>query len=116
MDFEFPRGDTKPLLKFKLLDKNGEEIELSNTDKLYFTVKKDAYSTDVVIQKTRGNGITITEDGYIHIRLESDDTAELDYGTYGYDISIKTESGIVKTLTIGTITLTEEYTFKGDES
>ena len=116
MDFEFPRGDTKPLLKFKLKDKEGNDIELSDTDKLYFTVKKDAYSTDIVIQKTRGNGITKTDDGYIHVRLESDDTAELDYGTYGYDITIKTTSGIVKTLTIGTITLTEEYTFKGDES
>ena len=116
MDFEFPRGDTKPLLKFKLKDKEGNDIELSNTDKLYFTVKKDAYSTDVVVQKTRGNGITITDDGYIHVRLEADDTAELDYGTYGFDISIKTASGIVKTLTIGTITLTEEYTFKGDEN
>lgn len=116
MDFEFTRGDTKPLLKFKLKDKNGEDLELSSTDKLYFTVKKDANSNTVIIQKTIDNGITISDDGYIHVRLESDDTAELPYGQYGYDIELKTAEGIVKTLLIGTITLTEEFTFKGDES
>ena len=116
MDFEFPRGDTKALLKFKLTDKNGEELVLANTDKLYFTVKKNAGDTTPLIQKTINNGITKTDDGYYHVRLEEDDTATLPYGTYGYDIEIKTGTGIVKTLTIGSISLTEEYTHKGDEN
>jgi hypothetical protein len=116
MDFEFIRGDTKPLLKFKLKDKEGNELSLSPTDKLFFTVKQNSKAKKVIIQKTIGNGITIGDDGYIHIRLESDDTAEIAYGTYGYDIELKTATGIVKTLTLGTITLTDEFTWKGDEN
>ena len=115
MDLEFPRGDTKTF-KFKIKDNNGVELELSNTDKLFFTAKKSHTSTDIAFQKTLGNGIELGTDGYYHVTINSDDTAELNYGTYGYDIELKTEAGIVKTLIIGSITLTEEYTFKGDET
>lgn len=115
MDFEFTRGDTF-LFKFKLKDKNGVEITLNPTDKLYFTVKKNSKSTDRLIQKTTPSGIVYGEDGYYHITIESDDTATLDYGGYEYDIELKTASGVVKTLILGNITLTDEITFKGDES
>ena len=114
MDFEFPRGDTF-LFKFRLKDKNGEEIVLQAGDKLYFTVKKNAKSTDRIIQKTTPSGITY-DSGYYHITIDSNDTAEQNYGTYQYDIELKTASGVVKTLILGSITLTDEITFKGDES
>ena len=115
MDLEFPRGDTQ-ICKFKIKDKNGQEISLSNTDKLFFTVKKNSKSTDVAFQKTLSNGIELKSDGYYYVTINSDDTAELNYGDYVYDIELKTTEGIVKTLTLGTIILTDEVTFKGDES
>lgn len=115
MDFEFPRGDTF-LFKFRLKDKNGEEIVLGVGDKLYFTVKKSSKSTDRAIQKITPSGIVYEEDGYYHITIDSNDTAELDYGTYQYDIELKTATGVVKTLILGSITLTDEITFKGDEN
>lgn len=115
MDLEFPRGDTQ-VCKFKIKDKNGEELSLSNTDKLFFTCKKNSKSDEIVFQKTLDNGIEQRSDGYYYITINSDDTAELNYGEYGYDIELKTEAGIVKTLTIGSIALTDEFTFKGDES
>ena len=114
MDFEFPRGDTK-VFKFQIKDNNGEILTLAPTDKLYFTVKKDPYSSTAVFQKTVGNGIVLKDDNYYHVTISPSDTNQLDYGSYGYDIEIKTATGIVKTLTIGTITLTEEYTFAGNE-
>lgn len=115
MDFEFPRGDTKPF-KFNLTDKNGENLKLSSTDKLFMTVKRNSKSTNIAFQKTLNNGIELRDDGYYYVTINSDDTAKLGYGTYGYDIEIKTATGIVKTLLIGSITLTDEYTFKGDEN
>jgi hypothetical protein len=115
MDFEFPRGDTK-IFKFNLKDKNGEELSLSNTDKLFFTVKKSTKTDIVIFQKTLGNGIEYQSDNYYHVTINSDDTAELPYGTYMYDIELKTATGIVKTLILGTITLTDEVTWKGDEN
>lgn len=115
MDFEFTRGDTK-VFKFKLKDKNGEVLNLASTDKMYLTAKKSATSKEIAFQKTLGNGIELKSDGYYYVTINSEDTANLAYGTYGYDIQIKTATGIVKTLLIGSITLTEEYTFKGDET
>ncbi len=115
MDFEFTRGDTK-VFKFRLLDKSGEILELGNGDKLFLTVKKSSKSTTVAFQKTLNNGIELKDGDYYYVTINSDDTAKLNYGTYGYDIEIKTATGIVKTLLIGSITLTEEYTFKEDEN
>ena len=114
MDLEFPRGDTE-VCKFKIKDKNGTELSLSNTDKLFFTVKKSPKSEEVAFQKTLTNGIEL-KDGYYYVTINSDDTAELNYGDYVYDIELKTGEGVVKTLTLGVITLIDEVTFKGDES
>lgn len=115
MDFEFPRGDTKRF-KFKLKDSAGIDLILGVGDNLYITVKKNANSKEVLIQKTLESGIDYNnDDGYYYVTLKADDTSELDYGTYGFDIELKTSAGLVKTLLIGSITLTEEYTYKGDE-
>ncbi len=117
IDYEFKRGDTTNLKKFRITDKNGEVITLGTTEQLYFTVKKNANSSDVLLQKTIGNGIILGEDGYYHITIESTDTFNLDYGDYQYDIELKSTSPkeIVKTIIDGTITLTEEITWRGDE-
>jgi hypothetical protein len=115
MDLEFPRGDTKKF-KFKLKDKNGEDISLTPGDMLYFTVKQDPNTNARVIHKKLGSGIELGDDGYYHVTLTSNDTAELAYGGYGYDIELKSSTGLVQTLTIGNIVLTEEYTWKGDEN
>ena len=114
MDLEFTRGDTKAF-KFKLQDKNKQPLNLTGSDNLYMTVKKDINSNKIIFQKRTGNGIELKDDGYYHVTINPDDTNDLPYGQYGYDIELKTGTGIVKTLVVGTITLTEEYTFKGDE-
>lgn len=115
MDFEFTRGDTQ-ILKFKIVDAENNKCKASNTDKLYFTVKKNSTSKKIIFQKTLENGIKYNEnDGYYYITINSEDTAGLSYSTYGFDIQIKTEKGIVKTLLIGSMTITEEYTYKEDE-
>ena len=112
MDFEFPRGDTKRF-KFQLKDSEGNILVLSNTDQLYFTVKDNPRSTTPLIQKKIGSGI-VYNDGYYYVTISPLDTDALDYRTYGYDIELKSD-GLVKTLLIGSITLTEEYTFATNE-
>ena len=114
MDFEFPRGDTK-IFKFQIKDNNGEVLTLSAADKLFFTVKRDPYSSTALFQKTLENGIVLKPDNYYHVTIQPSDTNQLEYGPYGYDIELKTGTGIVKTLIIGSITLTPEYTFAGNE-
>lgn len=112
MDLEFTRGDTQ-FIRFQLKDGMGNPIKLSTEDKLYFTVKKNQNSSKILIQKKYPDSIKDT-DGYFCFTLNSEDTSDLQYGTYQYDIELKSGS-YVKTLGFGTITLTEEITHRGDE-
>lgn len=112
MDFEFTRGDTFQF-KFRIKDKNGEVLPLNQNAEIYFTVKKNRNSKNVLIQKRLNEGIEF-RDGFYYVRIDADDTNSLSYGTYNYDIEFK-QGNIVKTITLGQITLTDEITFKGDE-
>lgn len=117
IDYEFPRGDSFLMKKFRVNDVSGNVIKLLETDKLYFTVKTDANSSEVLFQKRLDEGIELQDDGYYHITIEPEDTNTLDYGSYVYDIQIKrTEpKNYVKTIINGTITLTEEVTWEVNE-
>lgn len=112
MDIEFTRGDTQ-FFKFQIKDGEGNPIQLKDVDKLYFTVKQNANSEEILIQKKYPENIQYT-DGYFNFVLNSEDTSDLAYGTYNYDIELKS-GDYVKTLGQGTITLTEEITFRSDE-
>lgn len=117
IDYEFKRGDTSNLKKFRIKDLNESIIELTNNEQLYFTMKQNTNSNKVLIQKTINNGIYLEEDGYYHITLEANDTSKLNYGTYVYDIELKSINPklFVKTLIEGTITLTDEVTWEVNE-
>lgn len=110
-DFEFPRGDTCPL-SFTIHD--SEENELSNFDEIYFTLKKSYTQNDYLLQKRLSRKeITYSENQY-NLILFHEDTANLAYGNYVYDIQVK--SGIYyKTICKGTITLSNESTFISNE-
>lgn len=112
MDLEFIRGDTQ-FIKFQLKDGNGNPLQLTDDEKIYFTVKQNQNSKKVLIQKVYPIEITFS-DGYYVFELSSKDTSKLAYGTYQYDIEFKT-GDFVKTLLLGTITITDEITFQGDE-
>lgn len=112
MDIEFTRGDTQ-FLKFELKDLEGNKLELAEGENLYFTVKQNQHSKKILIQKKYPSSIEYT-DGYFYFTLNSSDTADLAYGSYQYDIELKS-GNFVKTLGLGTITLTEEITHRRDE-
>lgn len=112
MDLEFTRGDTQ-FLRFQLKDGEGNLMELTESDNLYFTVKQNQNSSNVLIQKKYPESIQY-EEGYFIFTLSSEDTSNLAYGTYQYDIELKS-GDYVKTLGFGTITLTDEITHRRDE-
>lgn len=113
MDIEMIRGDTQPI-KFQILDGDGNVLKLDSTDELYFTMKKNYKKTDYVLQKRFSRNEITYQEGYYLFTLEHDDTAELKYGGYVYDIQLVSGT-IVATIALGTITLTEEATFKANE-
>lgn len=56
---------------------------IEGEDIIYFTVKRNVHTTEVVLQKR----ITeFTGEGKAYVYIHPDDTANLDYGQYVYDI------------------------------
>lgn len=115
IDYEFLRGDTKKLEKFRPTDAEKKPLILSSTDQLYFTMK--TLKNEVVIKKKKNNGIDLESDGFYHITLQPEDTEELNPGTYKYDIELDLdlEPIYVQTIIKGEIKLKEDITTKEDK-
>lgn len=85
------RGNTKKL-KFQRKTKDGEVIT-QKPDKMYFTVKENYYTKEVLFQKKLDESIEYNEeDNYYYITIEPSDTDGLNYDTYVFDIKIITDS------------------------
>ena len=113
-NFEFPRGDTCPI-KFNVTSKQtGEGIDLSTLDEIYFTVKKNYSVSEALFQKKKSLGEIQIDGSNATVILEHDDTKLMKYGDYVYDVQIKTGT-YVKTILIGTFTLTNEATHYANE-
>ena len=108
------RGDYK-LFKFQRKNKK-KEIITDLPNKMYFTVKENEYKEKALFQKTLENGITYTtNDNYYHIEILPEDTDNLAYGNYKYDIEIIYDSTKRKTLIVDELEITEEITHKNNE-
>lgn len=108
---EFIRGDTAKY-KFQRHDADGNVIT-TKADNIYFTVKTNGYSDDVLLQKTIED-MEFDNDYYYHFVIEPSDTDNLSFGTYRYDIEVIQDN--VKTTTVGELVLDEEITWVTDES
>ena len=80
------RGDTAEF-DIQLTDSDGEPYELLENDSLIFTVKKNTKSDETLIQKTGD-----------HVVIDPEDTSDLKYGTYVYDVQFTSSSGKVDTV------------------
>lgn len=112
---EFYRGDTH---NFKFQRKsNGKVIEKLDEDvKIYFTVKNGYYDNALkIIQKTLENGITFDSEDYsYHCIINPEDTDELNYQDYYYDIEVVT-STYKQTIASGILRFKKEITLPKDE-
>lgn len=84
------RGDTARLTVPIINLANNGEYTMESGDILYFTVKKTAKDSDFLFQKS------VTGSNSIHIRPE--DTADLSFGKYKYDVQLTTATGDVYTV------------------
>lgn len=114
MQITMPRGDYRPV-RFKLRNKDGTDLNI-DVDEIYITFKKSNYAKDVLFQKKLSSGeITKEEDGYYHFGIMPQDTEELDYNEYYFDIEIYNENPLIKQTRLGKLILTEETTHKENE-
>ena len=84
------RGDTARLTVPIINLANNGEYTMESGDILYFTVKKTAKDSDFLFQKS------VTGSNSIHIKPE--DTADLSFGKYKYDVQLTTATGDVYTV------------------
>lgn len=113
-----PRGDTiKISFGIKI---SGTEFVMTDTDRLFFTIKKTIRDEDFLLQYTFGNGITYDSvNKKYRVIIPSADTKTLDMGkSYSFDIELVRDFNETKdtaTLCIGELSMTDEVTRSGNE-
>lgn len=106
------RGDYK-IFTFQRKNKN-KNIIVEKPDKMYITIKRNEYSKEAVIQKTFDNGITF-EEGKYSVEFLPEDTDNLSFGEYVYDIEI-INGYIKKTIKKDIFIIESEVTYKENEA
>lgn len=107
------RGDTIPCM-FQRKNKEGQPIE-DKAPKIYFTVKESNEEEEVVLQKTIDD-MEFDENFIYHFTIWPEDTDNLYYGTYKYDIQVKyPEVNYKKTISKGNFIIEDESTWKANE-
>lgn len=111
VNIEVKKGNTA---KYKFQRKNEiGEVILEKADKIYFTVKEQSLPDNSVIQKTIDDMI-FDEDGTYHFTIEPEDTENLNYGIYLYDIKVLQE-GIKTTIAEGKFEIKKVVTLAVNE-
>lgn len=93
---------------------DGEKTDEAMDD-IFFTVKKHHYDRAVVFQKKLSAGTIHTDgNGNYMLRIDPEDTDQLDLGSYDFDVEIEKLPWIKRTFN-GVLELTREVTFREDE-
>ena len=82
------RGDTA-VLRLDITDDKGNPYKLTDSDVVIFTLKRSVMERDVIFQKSMVDG---------KIVIQPQDTANLEYGQYFYDVELTKEDGFVATV------------------
>lgn len=93
-DIYMRRGDTETI-KVECEDVNEKPIPFEDGDKVVFTVKSHAYTYIEVIQKEVTD---FTPDGKAIITILPEDTSDLKFREYTYDIQVVSRGGGIITI------------------
>ena len=84
-------------------------------DNVYFTVKNSHYTHDPLFQKKTSDGsIAGDTNGSYTVTINPEDTDDLDFGSYEFDIEVVKLPGIKRTFT-GTLIIGPEVTHRSNE-
>lgn len=113
LKISIPRGDIRNF-KIAIKEPSGDLTELTFDD-IYFTVKRVYLNQEFKFQKRLSDGaITKDQEGYYLFSILPDDTNNLPFGDYDFDIEI-VKNGAIKQTTVGVLHLTKEVTFQSNE-
>lgn len=104
------RGDLASFL-VTFTDAEGDPLDLTGLD-VAFTVKRSTSLDDsAVITKTIGEGIELTEtEGQVRVTVQPDDTADLTWRSYVWDIQVDDGAGDVRTPLTGDFRIRHDVT------
>ena len=113
MEIVMARGDLEP--QTFVVTEDGQPPE-EPFDDIFFTVKKLPTDKQALFQKRLSDDTIYETDtpGTFGFVIEPEDTDNLPYGTYGFDLEFLREGTLKKTKT-GKLILTEEYTHHNNE-
>jgi len=111
MNIEMPRGDIRHVA-FQILDTAGEPVS-SAFSEIYITFKQNYNTTNYLFQKRLSAGDVIFADGSYEFTIEPEDTNNLKFGDYVFDIELLAPG--IKETHVGTLTLTSEATHQQNE-
>lgn len=110
MNIQFARGNQFPL-SFKIKDAQKVNLTDADVDEITITCRKEPNkNSDVLFQKKLSDG-TIVYDLEIEKFvwwIKKEDTENLKYGDYGYDIEVI--KGDIIATKVGSFQITDEYT------
>lgn len=87
------RGDSEVIV-ISCTDTGGNKIDFLDGDKVYLTIKESINTEEKILQKIQ----TVFENGDAVINIDPDDTKNVKYKTYVYDVQIIRASGKVTTI------------------
>lgn len=101
---QLTRGDTARLVVTVQNDLTGSDYEIAEGDTFRFTVKKSVNTTAALFQKVvQGSG---------QFYIQPEDTKDLAFGKYLYDVELTTAEGDVYTVIVpSTFEVLKEVTF-----
>ena len=106
-DITMVRGDSESIT-VSCKNPDGSVHPFEAGDMVYFTVKKDAYREETILQKIA----TDFTDGRAMMMIDPEDTRRLDFDVYKYDVQLTTASGRVTTIIpMSNFRATEEITY-----
>ena len=110
-----PRGDLYPV-RFQIYE-TATEITHIDFSQIYMTCKKNNKERTPLFQKSLSSGtITKIDDGDYQFFIEPEDTNDLQFGEYVFDIELINDSDPrIKQTVSGTLRLAEETTWAVNE-
>lgn len=113
LSISMPRGDMR-MISFSVTNESGETPEVDITD-IFFTVKKTFSDKSFLFQKRLSSGDIekSDEDDVYFFTIEPEDTDDLKFGDYVFDIELVGPE--LKDTTTGVLSLTYESTHAANE-
>lgn len=110
----FVRGDSQPLA-FEITDENDDIVPFSMIDKIDITCRKRNEKESRILFHKDKRQVAYDNQNLCYIfSINPEDTRELSYGEYNFDIQVTFTDGIIQTLKSKFI-LTDEDTIYGGE-